>query len=121
MPQPKGKERRRSPRVKCGGLAKIFAARTVSGTIKDLSRGGIFLQMPLPLFPVGGELPLKLMLPGDPRVFDATGEVRYHAALPPEDGGPGMGIKFLRLPREAEEAIGKFVDAHLAAETPWRT
>ncbi len=119
---PPKKDRRRAPRVTCGGSAKAFGARTVSGVLKDVSRGGVFLQIPLPLFTIGGELTLKFSIPGDARVFEATAEVRYHAHLPAEEGGPGMGLRFVRLPNEAQEAIDAFVAARHSPETepPWR-
>lgn len=112
-----GRERRRAPRVACSGPAKVFAARTLSGTVKDVSIGGAFVQLPLPMPSVGSELTLKFQLPGDPRWFEVTAEVRFHATLPPSDGGPGLGVKFLRLPREAQEAIDAFVTAHWTAES----
>ena len=95
----------------------MFAARTLSGTVKDISAGGAFVQLPLPMPPVGSELQLKFQLPGDARWFEANAEVRFHVALPPSDGGPGIGLKFLRLEREAAEAIEAFVGAHWTVET----
>jgi hypothetical protein len=39
----------------------------------------------------------------------AEGEVCAHIEYPPEFGGPAMGVRFLRLPADAQRAVGRFL------------
>lgn len=67
----------------------------------NIAIGGMFIKTDSPL-DVGTRFRLRMQLPGFPRSFDTTAEVRW--VLPPEEAGPlapGMGIVFDDL-READ-------------------
>lgn len=116
------KERRRAPRASIRGPVKVFGPRTVSGSLKDISSGGLFVQTAPPLLPVGTEVTLRFALPDDPRELEASGEIRYHSHLPAFDGGAGFGLRFIRLPYEARARIDAFVQANWVPghEPPFR-
>jgi Tfp pilus assembly protein PilZ len=94
-------------------------AHLVSGVVRNLSLGGIFVEthhmMPprarvvahLPITPEGGDVSLECEVcwcrPFDPLV--------------PEEP-PGLGLRFVEPPPEAVEALGAFFTSRTAPATP---
>jgi hypothetical protein len=97
-------ERRKSPRVKCEvpvelrpeGEAQMF------GKVSDLSVGGCFVEMPIPL-PPGGRFEIALWL--------GENKVRLKGEVVSSAPGFGIGVRFLNvLPQELE-----LLQKHIAA------
>lgn len=101
--RPAQAEKRRSPRYRCAGSARLQelgSATTVWATFTDLSMHGCYVEAPNP-FAVGTILNLRLEANGF-RV-DAAGEVRV--SYP----GVGMGISLARMGESDRETLGMLV------------
>lgn len=101
--QPRGIEKRRSPRYKCEGKAEIRQDGTdvrTWATFTDVSLHGCYLEAPS-VYPVHTLLHLKLEASGIP--FEVKGEVRVsYPAL-------GMGVAFVDLREEDQGRLKKLV------------
>lgn len=81
----------------------------LTGTIMDLSAGGIRLRLPQSLR-AGDRLALRFMLPGQPQPISAVAVVRRIAPVAHSDPPRwDHGCQFERLDRRTEEAIVRFV------------
>jgi uncharacterized protein (TIGR02266 family) len=92
--------------------------RRAQGVIRNLSRGGIFIEGDW-LPPEGAEMQLCFDLPGAPAPFSPTGEVVWHRVATPENGGAGVGLRFLSLEGGASRDLEHFVHEHLGARFHW--
>jgi uncharacterized protein (TIGR02266 family) len=77
------------------------------GIIRDLSRGGVFVESHGRL-PLGTELDLDFRLPSVRRPLRPTAQVMW-AGLHPKSRAPGMGLRFLALDRPSTHQIDSFV------------
>jgi uncharacterized protein (TIGR02266 family) len=97
------------PRVDLAMPVKIDGA-DVWGTLRNLSRGGAFLETPAPL-PSRGEVALEFQLPDAPRAVRSTAQVVWTRPARSR-GAVGQGVRFLSLDRESIHALEQFVFAH---------
>lgn len=106
MARPVGAEKRKSPRHKCKGSARLEGDSGVTtwATFADISMHGCYVEAPTPLR-VGTVLALRLEV-NDLRV-EATGEVRV--AYP----SLGMGISFVRISEENRDRLREMVGSLL--------
>ena len=110
----------RSPVLR--GLARVPLATPVRirlrdedawGTARNLSRGGIFVELAQPIFP-RTEVELEFRLPEVATLFAPTAQVVWHR--PGAPGAPtGLGMQFLSLDGASAERIDAFVYEHLPA------
>jgi hypothetical protein len=103
MARPVGAEKRKSPRYKCKGSARIQesgSAVATWATFADISMHGCYLEAPATLR-VGTVLSLKLDVNGFRA--ETTGEVRV--AYP----NLGMGIRFIKISEEVREQLRELV------------
>lgn len=104
-----GGDRRSSSRVPVSGTACSLGPPTLLGKVADVSAGGMFLQMPARLFPIGQAFTFRVVLPGSADLHQIKAEVRHHRS---ESGaGEGIGVRFLRLPPTTQKAIGRLLEA----------
>ena len=98
-----GNDRRKSPRVKCSIPVEIRPpeATVIRGKASDLSHGGCFVEMPMPL-PIDTKFDIALWL-GDIKL-KLQGQVA--SAAP----GFGIGVRFLNLSPGNQEALRRYVD-----------
>jgi hypothetical protein len=102
----------RPTRVPVRAAGAAFGAAGATGEVKDLSRSGLFLSTDRAL-PPGAMVDLRIELPfrvgrGERvAVIEALGEVcrRSDGAA----GAAGVGIRFVRLPHEAERIVEWYV------------
>jgi hypothetical protein len=96
---PNGAEKRRSPRYRCQGSARlqpVGSEATTWATFTDISMHGCYVEAPTP-HRIGAKLSLRLEASGFR--IEATGEVRV--AYP----GLGMGISFDKMSEENRERL----------------
>ncbi len=77
------------------------------GVVRDLSRGGVFVESPGKL-PVDTELDLDFRLPDVHKPLRPTAQVMW-TGLHPKSRAPGMGLRFLALDRSSTHQIDSFV------------
>jgi uncharacterized protein (TIGR02266 family) len=83
------------------------------GTARNLSRGGIFVELEHPISP-STEVELEFRLPDLPTPLVPTAQVVWHRAGAP--GEPmGLGLQFLALDGASAQRIDAFVHEHLPA------
>jgi uncharacterized protein (TIGR02266 family) len=83
-----------------------------TGFTENISEGGVFVAT-YQLLPVGTELNLMLKLDGGDEV-PVRGEVRWLRDLHADDTSgvmPGMGVRFVDLDADLENAIQRFIDS----------
>jgi type IV pilus assembly protein PilZ len=113
-PKATGKEKRRHARAPLRARVDFELVSDETFLFEyasNLSRGGIFLATHNPL-PVGTKLVLRFALPDEPsRTIRVAGRVTW--VNPYVQGGknlnPGMGIEFVDLSHEDQEAISRIV------------
>ncbi len=95
-------EQRKHPRFKCQNSVEIHTQAGASfwATIADLSVGGCYIEMAIPLQP-GNKVRVAIWL-GDTKVW-ADSEVAYSTP------GCGVGLRFLRLAESDQERIRQFL------------
>lgn len=103
-----GNDRRKSPRVKCSISVEIHppGATVIRGNASDLSHGGCFVELPMPL-PLDTKFDLALWL-GDIKL-KLQGQVA--SAAP----GFGIGVRFLNVSPASQEILSGYVDAIVQA------
>jgi hypothetical protein len=101
--QQRSVERRRWPRIKCSISVEIRPAgqAVIWGKASDLSQGGCFVEMPIPLA-TGTEFDIALWLREIKLPF--RGRVVSVAA------GFGNGISFMNVSSESEEHLRRFIE-----------
>ena len=100
--QPTG-ERRRAPRVKCSVSVELhtLGQAVIWGKASDLSQGGCFIEMPIPLHD-GISFDIALWL----------GEAKLHlqGQVVSVQPGFGNGVRFLGLTSEHQEHLRRFIE-----------
>jgi uncharacterized protein (TIGR02266 family) len=87
------------------------AGASVSSSILNLIRGGVFIKADNPL-PIDSLLSLRFHLPGDPEAMDIQGRVvwiKQRSGVFPA----GMGIQFMELSPSDQEKIQAFVESRM--------
>lgn len=92
--------------------------RRAQGTIRNLSRGGIFIEGDW-LPPEGAEMKLSFDLPGAAMRFEPTGTVVWRRFGNAHNGGAGVGLRFLSLDGGASRDLEHFVHEHLGPRFTW--
>jgi len=100
--EPGAVERRRHPRYRCQNSVEIHIANGASfwGTVADLSLGGCYVEMPIPL-DTGTKLKLAIWF-GQEKAW-AEGEVAHRTP------GFGVGIRFVQISDQDVERIRVFL------------
>ena len=110
----------RSPLLR--GLARVRLETAVRirlpdedawGTARNLSRGGIFVELEHPISP-STEVELEFRLPDLPIPLAPTAQVVWHRPGAP-DAPMGLGLQFLALDGASAQRIEAFVHEHLPA------
>ena len=92
--------------VDVGGYNHFFTG--FSGEVRNVSKGGLFIATEGEPPAVGTRFKVSFVLP--PSVpIEGQVEVRWRRPKPQGDLPPGVGVMFLDLTPEAEEAINKFI------------
>jgi hypothetical protein len=108
-------EMRKTPRFRCQNSIEVHVAGGASfwGTVADLSLGGCYVEMPLPLQP-GTKLKVGLWL-GQTKAW-AEAQVAHRTP------GLGVGLRFLEISDQDRDLIRRFLE-NLApfARKPLRT
>lgn len=86
------------------------------GTARNLSRGGIFVELEHPIAP-NAEVELEFRLPDGPTPLAPTAQVVWHRRGAP-DVPMGLGMQFLALDGASAQRIEAFVHEHLPAAAP---
>jgi uncharacterized protein (TIGR02266 family) len=82
--------------------------RSMTATARNLSRGGVCVQTDVVL-PVGTEINLSWMLPEQDVAITAKAVIAWAHAAAPGTRTPTMGLKFVELSAEQQDAIADFV------------
>jgi CheY-like chemotaxis protein len=85
-------------------------AHTSAGTLRNVSRGGCFVESNDWLPSEGHELNLDFALPGFPDTIALTAQLVWRRLLPAR-GTRGAGLRFLELDGGTARALGHFVEA----------
>lgn len=107
-------ERRKSPRVKCSISAEVrpHGQSVIRGKASDLSVGGCFVEMPVPLA-VNTKLDIALWLKDNK--LHLQGEVA--SAAP----GYGIGMRFTKVSAEGQEMLQRHIQSISAADGTTRS
>ncbi len=93
-----GKDRRQSARVKCSISAELHPVGqpVIWGKVSDLSLGGCFVEMPIPL-PVNTKFEVALWL--------GETKLRLKAQVASSSPGFGIGVRFTNISPESQESL----------------
>jgi hypothetical protein len=96
-------EQRKHPRYRCQNSVEIHSDTGASfwGTVADLSLGGCYVEMPLPLQP-GTQLKVGIWI--------GTAKVQAKAVVAHRTPGLGVGLKFLEISNQDCDVIRKFLE-----------
>lgn len=100
--QPGLAEKRKDPRFRCQNPVEIHILNGASfwGTVADLSLGGCYVEMPIPLQP-GTKLTLGIWI--EQAKIQAEGEVAHRTP------GLGIGIRFQKISEPDADSIHRFL------------
>jgi uncharacterized protein (TIGR02266 family) len=103
-------ERRRHPRFPLQiEISHVSEHNFFTGFTEDISEGGLFIAT-YNLFEIGHRFELEFVMPGQEQPCLALCEVRWIREYNTfSDVMPGMGVRFLNLPRDAERRIQRFI------------
>jgi len=93
-----GKDRRQSARVKCSISAELHPVgqAVIWGKVSDLSLGGCFVEMPIPL-PVNTKFEVALWL--------GETKLRLKGEVASSSPGFGIGVRFTNISPESQESL----------------
>jgi len=101
------------------GLPRVHMKRPVrfwdvshsaAGTLRNLSRGGCYVESKEWLPSEGHELNIDFALPGFPETIAVTAQLVWRRLLPSR-GARGAGLRFLELDGGTSRALGHYVEA----------
>jgi len=84
-----------------------------TGLTQNISSGGVFIATHH-LRRIGDRITLKFTLPGSAKMVEVETEVRWireNSALLRAHGEQGMGVRFINLSAEAQQAIDAFLQS----------
>ena len=95
-------ERRRAPRVKCSVSVELRAngEPPMWGKASDISVGGCFVEMPIPLKP-DTEFEISLWL--------SDTKLKLRGSVACSSPGFGIGVRFLEVRKENQELLSRFI------------
>ena len=97
------KERRQSVRVKCSVSVELhFAGQVIWGKASDLSEGGCFVEMPIPLKPES-KFEIVLWLGG--------AKLRLQGVVVSASPGFGIGVRFSNVSAQDQEFLQRHIQA----------
>jgi hypothetical protein len=94
-----------------GEVRTVASATDALAALEQEPADVVVLDLHLP--DQGAEMQLSFDLPGAPAPFSPTGEVVWRRLATPENGGPGVGLRFLSLDGGASRDLEHFVHEHL--------
>jgi uncharacterized protein (TIGR02266 family) len=107
------------PRISIEAPVALRKRRSAwSGTARNLSRGGVFVETEQTL-PRSTELDLALDLPETPLALASTAQVVWARPSAP-DQNPGMGLRFLGLDRQMVRRLMEYVEERVPAQLACR-
>jgi CheY-like chemotaxis protein len=104
------------------GLPRVHVKRPVrfwdvahssTGTLRNVSRGGCFVESKDWIPSEGHELNIDFALPGLPETIAVTAQLVWRRLLPSR-GARGAGLRFLELDGTTSRALGHYVEASKA-------
>lgn len=104
-------EYRNTPRVELSVEIDIDTETNFyTGFTENISTGGIFVATHTPAL-VGSEVPISFKLPNTNYIVKTRGVVQWNRDFNKvyPDTHPGMGLRFLTLSLEDEEAINEYI------------
>lgn len=90
---------------------------TAAGTLRNVSRGGCFVESDDWLPSEGHELNLDFALPGFPEMIALTAQLIWRRLLPSR-GARGAGLRFLEIDGATARALGHFAEAMHSRSAP---
>jgi len=111
--EPRGAERRTSPRIELEiEVGWETDSNFYTGLTQDISTGGLFVATHH-LRRVGERIAIRFGVPGSPTPIEVECEVRWlresRSYSVPDDSPTGMGLKLIGLPAQARLAISTFL------------
>jgi CheY-like chemotaxis protein len=88
-------------------------SHSASGTLRNVSRGGCFVESTEWLPSEGHELNIDFALPGLPDTIAVTAQLVWRRLLPSR-GARGAGLRFLELDGTTSRALGHYIEASQA-------
>ena len=89
------------------------AGASTLGTLRNVSRGGVFVDAPEPIA-ADVEVRLDFSLPGTNRTLEPTAQVAWRAEPRDHPLGVGLGMRFLGLDSASVRVLEEFVFANTA-------
>jgi CheY-like chemotaxis protein len=109
------------PRARVARPVRLWdRAHTATGTLRNLSRGGCFVDSAEWLPGEGHELNLDFGLPGFPASLALSARLVWRR-MPPDGSQRGAGFRFLALDGATSRALAHFVESSLAQGSPDRS
>lgn len=87
---------------------KYADGRETESFTGTLGAGGVFIQVFNPL-PVGHEVTIEMHLPGSEEKTLLTGKIVWTRNEFADEHPPGMGLKFVNIPRKVQVIINEMV------------
>lgn len=104
-----GSERRQMPRVSCDAKAVLLADQQIEARLRDLSMGGMQLELSEPLPQIGSLIDVRLLLTPSSAPIEVSAEVRWHGGTSPDRRSRGAGARFSSLDPTAGLRIAQWV------------
>ena len=103
-----GRERRKYGRYPCRLRVRFGTATELKDHyISNVAEGGVFVETLYPL-DIGKRVTLEIFVGDDVSPLTVQGEVIWIRRFP-EEGPPGMGIRFLEMSLESREKLGRIL------------
>lgn len=109
---------RGQPRIPLALSADVqFGDKDFSGVVRNISRGGIFLETDRSFAP-GTELAVRFVLPDTRTPFETTAEVLWRKV--DEDGRNrfGMGMRFVEIDGDSAQVLEEYIFIRATERTP---
>jgi uncharacterized protein (TIGR02266 family) len=109
--EPNPAERRSAPRIELEVEVGLETENNFyTGLTQDISSGGIFVATGMS-YRVGDKMTIRFTLPGRAEPIVTEAEVRWmRDSRYISDFSEGVGLRFVNLPAEANEAIARFLE-----------
>lgn len=105
------------PRVEIDAPVAIRSGpRHAEGRVRNVSRGGAFVQAELPLV-IHTELAMEFALPGTDARIAPTARVMWARASASSSGPAGAGVRFIALDGRAAQDLDDYVHEHCGQPT----
>lgn len=106
------------PRIPLDGDIELHVgAMTQRARLKNISRGGLFLETDCAL-PDNSEIGLDFILPESQARFTPTAKVVWHQRNPVKRSVEGVGMRFVDIPSDLVRTLEDYVFEHAHAPVP---